>query len=133
MSLAVHLALRDLRLPKLVSQKGEDPVFDDDYEASEWLFPRDVEKGLAPAVTLLVAAVGENVLFDPSRDEMTVADCVAAVSVTRDGKVGGIRLLEGPGNNGGVKRGVVGKITKDVGRAADGLFDSLDAIVNESL
>ncbi|TGZ82769.1 hypothetical protein EX30DRAFT_140532 [Ascodesmis nigricans] len=149
-SLAVHLALRDLRLPKLVSAPEEDPVFDDDYEACEWLFPREagaggipavreggkgMNKADTPAVTVLVAAVGDNVLFDPTREEMVVADCVAAVSVTRDGSVGGLRMLEtgSGGENGGVGRKVVNRIVKEVGVAAGGLFESLDQIVRTSI
>ncbi|KAH8161911.1 hypothetical protein CIB48_g6335 [Xylaria polymorpha] len=34
-----------------------------------------------PPITLLVMAVGENVIFDPSKEELAVADCALAVSV----------------------------------------------------
>ena len=35
-----------------------------------------------PPVTLLIAAVGSNILFDPSQSELMVADAVLAISVT---------------------------------------------------
>src|SRR5690606_23210135 len=35
-----------------------------------------------PPITLLVMAVGNNILFDPSKEELAVADVALAVSVT---------------------------------------------------
>jgi len=92
LSLTTHLALLSTRLPKLKSEGEEDPLFEDDWERSTYLYER-ANKGKAkgrkglrlglprPPVTLLVMAVGENVLFDPSREELAVADGVFAVSV----------------------------------------------------
>ena len=64
-------------------------MFDDDWEASGYLYRRAGKRkgknaftGLSrPPVTLLVMAVGSNVIFDPSREELAVADGVFAVSV----------------------------------------------------
>ena len=95
LSLATHLALRSTRLPKLKSQGEEDPLVDDDWESSEYLFPgangksKMKEKGeptermtlTMPPITLLVMTVGDNIIFDPSHSELAVADAVFAVSV----------------------------------------------------
>jgi exosome complex component RRP42 len=75
--------------PKLKSQGGEDPLFDDDWESSVYLYRRagkgmgkNTTPGLSrPPITLLVMVVGTNVIFDPSREELAVADGVFAVSV----------------------------------------------------
>ena len=104
LSLATHLALRSARLPKLKSQGEEDPLVDDDWESSLFLFPSstsarksDGAKGTAepnghsipqagrlsmPPITLLVMTVNSNIIFDPSHSELAVADAVLAVSVT---------------------------------------------------
>ncbi|EXJ54176.1 hypothetical protein A1O7_09513 [Cladophialophora yegresii CBS 114405] len=86
LSMATHLALRDTRVPRLKSEGEEDPVADDDWMASAYLYSRTgTETGIPvasrPPVTLLVVVVGENVIFDPSREELAVADAVVAVSV----------------------------------------------------
>ena len=89
LSLTTHLALLATRLPKLKSEGEEDPMFDDDWVASEYLYRRTGKgkgktagNGLSrPPVTLLVMVVGSNVIFDPSREELAVADGVFAVSV----------------------------------------------------
>lgn len=89
LSLTTHLALLATRLPRLKSQGEEDPMFDDDWAASEYLYPRagtgkgkGASRGLSrPPVMLLVVIVGSNVIFDPSREELAVADGVFAVSV----------------------------------------------------
>jgi exosome complex component RRP42 len=98
LSLATHLALRSTRLPKLKSQGEEDPLVDDDWESSEYLYQgqrdkgkaKDGEKGetpddggrsMLPPITLLVMTAGENIIFDPSHSELAVADAVFAVSV----------------------------------------------------
>lgn len=102
LSLTTHLALLSTKLPKLKSQGEEDPFFDDDWEVAEYLYPRGSKlkatSGLAsqyvrPPVTLLVVSVGENVIFDPSREEIAVADAVLAISVTRDTEAGNLKLL----------------------------------------
>lgn len=82
LSLTTHLALLSTRLPRVKSEGDEDPFFDDDWASSTWLFPRKEGKALArPPVTLLVMAVGDNIIFDPAREELAVADVALAVSV----------------------------------------------------
>lgn len=80
------------------SQGEEDPFFDDDWNAAEYLYPRSAtplpkQQQVRPPVTLLVIAVGENVIFDPNREEIAVADTVLAVSVTRNDGSDGLKLL----------------------------------------
>ena len=102
LSMAIHLALRDTRIPRLKSEGEEDPLADDDWEASLWLYSKPGKKGLndgVPPVTLLIMAVGDNVIFDPSGVELAVADGVFAVSIGRraDGdaiQILGLRMLE---------------------------------------
>ncbi|KAJ4549809.1 Exosome complex component rrp42 [Exophiala dermatitidis] len=77
LSMATHLALRDTRVPKLKSEGEEDPVADDDWMASGSA-GATVSR---PPVILLVVVVGENAIFDPSREELAVADGLVAVSV----------------------------------------------------
>lgn len=83
LSLTTHLALLSTRIPKLKSELEEDPLFDDDWEAAVFLYPRGKKaKGRArPPVTLLVMAVQDNIIFDPSKEELAVAEVVLAVSV----------------------------------------------------
>lgn len=91
------------KLPKLRSQGEEDPFFDDDWDAAEYVYPRSrsvpgVKVGAAPSqvrppVTLLVISAGENIIFDPNREEIAVADAVLAISVTRNSDGDGLRLL----------------------------------------
>lgn len=86
LSLTSHLALLSARLPRLKSEADEDPMFDDDWDASVYLYPRKPpstkSKSYAkPPITLLVMAVGTNIMFDPSKEELAVADIVLAVSV----------------------------------------------------
>lgn len=71
-------------MPALVSEKDEDPLFNDDWEASLYLYPRFESSGVQqkPSVTLLVMSVGENIIFDPTREELAVADSVLAISAT---------------------------------------------------
>ncbi|KAI6892223.1 hypothetical protein KC334_g13526, partial [Hortaea werneckii] len=40
LSLTTHLALLSTRLPALVSERDEDPLFNDDWEASTFLYPK---------------------------------------------------------------------------------------------
>ncbi|GES57197.1 exoribonuclease family protein [Aspergillus terreus] len=99
LSLTTHLALLSTKLPKLKSQGEEDPFFDDDWNAAEYLYPRT--RGLKtaaahpvrPPITLLVIAVGENVIFDPSREEIAVADTILAISVARDAQSDALKVL----------------------------------------
>lgn len=87
LSMAIHLALRDTRIPRLKSEGEEDPLADDDWEASVYLYSKPGKtRSLAaavPPVTLLVMVVGENVVFDPSGTELAVAEGVFAVSIAR--------------------------------------------------
>lgn len=72
-------------------------MFDDDWEASTFLYSRDKE-GSRPPVTLLVVAVGDNVIFDPSKEELAVAESALAVSVAevRRGRDGDMDVDGGP-------------------------------------
>ncbi|KAI0910243.1 ribosomal protein S5 domain 2-type protein [Ustulina deusta] len=94
LSLTTHLALLATRLPRLKSEGDEDPMFDDDWAASQFIYARRgsttttkttsstrVTNTSRPPITLLVMAVGHNVIFDPSKEELAVADCALAVSV----------------------------------------------------
>lgn len=91
LSLTTHLALLSTRIPKLKSEQDEDPLFDDDWDASVFLYPRAPETpSTRPPVTLLVMAVKDNIIFDPSKEELAVAEVVLAVSVAqRSPGVGG--------------------------------------------
>lgn len=79
LSLTTHLALLATRLPALISEKDQDPLFNDDWDASTFLCPRD--SPARPPVTLLVMSVGETILFDPAREELAVADSALAISL----------------------------------------------------
>jgi len=94
LSLTTHLALLSARLPKLKSEQDEDPLFDDDWEASLFLYPRTTETTSArPPVTLLVMAVKDNIIFDPCKEELAVAEVVLAVSIgERSHGVGGVGM-----------------------------------------
>lgn len=98
LSLTTHLALLQTRLPALISEKDEDPLFNDDWDAAIPLYPTDKTKASKPQVTLLVIGVGDNIIFDPNKDELAVAESVFAISVGRSksaaaGEQGGLRLL----------------------------------------
>lgn len=98
LSLTTHLALLSTRLPALRSEGMEDPLFDDDWDAALPLYPRaSGAKGYVsrPPVTLLVVAVGPNIIFDPAREELAVAEAVLAVSLAGEeaGTTSGLRLL----------------------------------------
>jgi exosome complex component RRP42 len=89
LSLTTHLALLSTRLPALKSDPGDDPLFNDDWDAAVPLYPRSSTKGKSktqysnrPPVTLLVMLVGLNIIFDPTKEELSVADAVLAVSLT---------------------------------------------------
>lgn len=103
LSLTTHLALLSTKLPKLRSQGEEDPFFDDDWDVAEYVYPRSrsapggksgsVSTQVRPPVTLLVISAGENIIFDPNREEIAVADAVLAISVTRNSDGDGLKLL----------------------------------------
>ena len=68
----------------MVSEKDEDPLFNDDWEASHFLYPRSATGSAVeskPPATLLVMSVGENIIFDPSKEELAVAEGLLAISV----------------------------------------------------
>lgn len=57
-------------------------MFDDDWESSTYLYPREgATFGSRPPITLLVIGVGGNIIFDPSKEELAVAETALAVSV----------------------------------------------------
>lgn len=105
LSLTTHLALLATKLPKLRSKGEEDPFFDDDWNAADYLYPRakpasskptpgsNPTHKVRPPVTLLVVSVAENIIFDPSREEIAVADAVLAISITHDTDLGQLKLL----------------------------------------
>jgi exosome complex component RRP42 len=80
------LALLSTRLPKLKSEQDEDPLFDDDWDASVHLYPEGTTK---PPITLLVMAVEDSIIFDPSKEELSVAEVVLAVSIASQSLLGG--------------------------------------------
>ena len=58
-------------------------MFDDDWESSTFLFPRkETAGGSRPPITLLVVAIGDNIIFDPAKEELAVAETALAVSVS---------------------------------------------------
>lgn len=82
LSLTTHLAFLATRLPRLKSEGDEDPLFDDDWDSSTYLYPQKGGVSLSrPPVTLLVMAVGNNIIFDPAKEELAVADVALAISV----------------------------------------------------
>ncbi|PSN59784.1 exoribonuclease family protein [Corynespora cassiicola Philippines] len=83
LSMTTHLALLTSRLPALKSEGDEDPLFDDDWDAAVPLYPKG--KGgpsERPPVIVLAMAVGPNIIFDPCKEELAVADAVLAVACT---------------------------------------------------
>jgi exosome complex component RRP42 len=103
LSFTTHLALLSARLPSLISEGDEDPMFDDDWEASGYLYPYDprgnrIER---PAITLLIVSIGKNLFFDPTKEEISVADNIIAVSVgytspKRTLQILSLRLIDPP-------------------------------------
>lgn len=157
LSLSTNLALRSTRLPRLTSEPDEDPVFDDDWDASTPLYPASSQ---LPPITLLVVGVGENIFFDPTREELAVGDCVLAISLAANSAkdtpgVIGVRTLEsgtgglatgakdvgggggggiavGAASVGGVKRAVVKRIIKESLDIGKEVFESLQGVVDAS-
>ncbi|KAL2891214.1 Exosome complex component RRP42 [Ceratocystis lukuohia] len=80
LSLTTHLALLAARVPKLISEGDEDPMFNDDWNAAISLYS-DTTEGMSPPITLLVISVGNNIIFDPSQEELAVAETALAISV----------------------------------------------------
>ena len=81
-------------------------MFNDDWDAALPLYPSANGKQSEnttiskPPVTLLVISVGDNILFDPSREELSVADAVVAVTLTSSSQSGpkllAIRTIDPP-------------------------------------
>lgn len=149
LSLSTNLALRSTRIPRLTSESDEDPIFDDDWDASFPLYPTTCQ---LPPITLLVVSVEGNIFFDPTREELSVGDYVLAVSLASSSasdtqKVIGVRTLEssiggtatevkdGKGGTmvttmGGVKRGVIKRIIKESLGVGKEVFESLQSAVD---
>jgi exosome complex component RRP42 len=80
LSMTTHLALLTTDLPALKSEQDEDPLFNDDWDAAVPLYPKtSTEK---PPVVILAMAVGPNIIFDPCKEELAVADAVLAIACT---------------------------------------------------
>ncbi|KAF1956369.1 hypothetical protein CC80DRAFT_446245 [Byssothecium circinans] len=84
LSMTTHLALLTAHLPALKSEKDEDPLFDDDWDAAVPLYPKSNGRSTAqtdkPPVIILAMAVGPNIIFDPCKEELAVADAVLAIA-----------------------------------------------------
>jgi|TARA_R110002003_G_scaffold198_14_gene15518 exosome complex component RRP42 len=82
--MTTHLALLTTLLPALKSEKDEDPLFDDDWDAAVALYPKSAGKSSTdkPPVIILAMAVGPNIIFDPCKEELAVADAVLAIACT---------------------------------------------------
>ncbi|KAJ4342407.1 Exosome complex component rrp42 [Didymella glomerata] len=105
LSMTTHLALLTTHLPALKSEKDEDPLFDDDWDAASPLYPKSASKPSArdkPPVIILAIAVGPNIIFDPAKEELAVADAVLAVACTTTSspstgaKIVSIRTIDPP-------------------------------------
>lgn len=101
--MTTHLALLTSRLPALKSERDEDPLFDDDWDASVPLYPKDSHRQLdKPPVIILAMAVASNIIFDPCKEELAVADAVLAVACTsapsssQGARVVSIRAIDPP-------------------------------------
>ncbi|KAF1994601.1 hypothetical protein P154DRAFT_548962 [Amniculicola lignicola CBS 123094] len=108
LSMTTHLALLTTRLPALKSENDEDPMFDDDWDAAVALYPRSsaavdgpphTDK---PPVIVLAMVVGENIIFDPCKEELAVADgvlaiaCASAPSPSDGARLVGFRTVDPP-------------------------------------
>lgn len=150
LSLSTNLAFRSTRIPRLVSESDEDPIFDDDWDASFALYPTTCQ---LPPITLLVVSVEGNIFFDPTREELSVGDYVLAVSLASNSanntlKVIGVRTLESgiggmaaemkdgssggvvAASMGGVKRGIIKRIIKESLSVGKEVFESLQGAVD---
>ena len=108
LSMTTHLALLTSRLPALKSEKDEDPLFDDDWDASVPLYPKNKAKNPVgatvdkPPVIVLAMAVGPNIIFDPCMEELAVADavlaiaCANATSSSAGARIVSIRTIDPP-------------------------------------
>lgn len=97
LSLTTHLALLSTRLPALISEADEDPLFNDDWQAAKPLYPATTQLSKAarpkPPITLVVISVGDNIFFDPSQVELAVADSVFAISCSRNPSTDSLQVV----------------------------------------
>ncbi|CAN9087979.1 unnamed protein product [Alternaria alternata] len=88
LSMTTHLALLTTLLPALKSEKDEDPLFNDDWDAAVSLYPKQAGTNKTatqlgkPPVIIIAMAVGSNIIFDPAKEELAVADAVLAIACT---------------------------------------------------
>lgn len=85
--MTTHLALLTTKLPALKSEQDEDPLFDDDWDAAVSLYSKAKGSGTQksidkPPVIVLAMAVGPNIIFDPCKEELAVADAILAIACT---------------------------------------------------
>jgi exosome complex component RRP42 len=80
--MTTHLALLTTLLPALKSEQDEDPLFNDDWDAAVPLYPKNKSNNDKPPVIILAMAVGSNIIFDPAKEELAVADAVLAIACT---------------------------------------------------
>jgi exosome complex component RRP42 len=81
--MTTHLALLTTLLPALKSEQDEDPLFNDDWDAAVPLYSKSEGKTAdKPPVIILAMAVGPNIIFDPCKEELAVADAVLAIACT---------------------------------------------------
>ncbi|MCJ1465333.1 hypothetical protein MMC07_003951 [Pseudocyphellaria aurata] len=100
LSLTTHLALLNTRLPAPISNlaEDEDPLFNDDWAAAVPLYLPSSPSPQRPPVSVLAIAVGSNIFFDPSREELAVADVVLSITFCSSSS-----LPPSKSNSGGVK------------------------------
>lgn len=97
--MTTHLALLTTKLPALKSEQDEDPLFDDDWDSAVSLYSKaegsDTQKTTnKPPVIVLAMAVGPNIIFDPCKEELAVADAVLAIAcTTANSSLTGARLV----------------------------------------
>ncbi|RII08509.1 hypothetical protein CUC08_Gglean007921 [Alternaria sp. MG1] len=80
--------LTESLLATLKSEKDEDPLFNDDWDAAVSLYPKQAGTNKTatqlgkPPVIIIAMAVGSNIIFDPAKEELAVADAVLAIACT---------------------------------------------------
>lgn len=91
-----------------MSQGDEDPLFNDDWQAATNLYARSNSRlgtdrprySPKPPISLIISSVGSNVFFDPSREELAVADAVLVLTIASasedEVKVVAIRSIDSP-------------------------------------
>lgn len=131
LSFAVYLALQSARLPKLESSvddsKAEEvPQFNDDWDSAIPLFPSNT----SPPIIVYMAAVGKNVIVDPTEVEEQVASAGILVGWS-DGQVRApitnISLSTASSNV--ITREILSKAISLAGQCGKDLCSSLDHII----